>query len=60
MNNSLWRKLERSAGDVDMYVEIVTKKLADILDKIAPVKKFQIRTKYCAWVGDETKEKMMI
>ena len=47
-----------SSNDVDEAVEIFTKKLTDILDKMAPVKKFQIRTKYAAWVSDETKTKI--
>ena len=47
-----------SSTDVDEAVEIFTKKLTDILDRMAPVKKFQIRTSYAAWVTDETKAKM--
>ena len=47
-----------SSNDVDEAVEIFTKKLTDILDKMAPVKKFQIRTKYAAWVSDATKTKI--
>ena len=34
-----------ACNDVDMAVEIFTKKLTDILDKMDPVKKFQIRKK---------------
>ena len=41
-----------------MAVDIFTNKLTVILDRMAPVKKFQIRTKYAAWVRDTTKLKM--
>ena len=44
-----------SCTDVDQAVDIFTRRLTDILDKMAPVKKFQIRTKYAAWVTAETK-----
>ena len=37
-----------SSNDVDQAVDIFTRKLTDILDIMAPVKKFQIRTKYAA------------
>ena len=47
-----------SCQDVDLAVDIFTSKLTDILDKMAPVKKFQVRTKYAAWVSDGTKEKI--
>ena len=36
-------------------VNIFTEKLTAILDRMAPVKKFQIRTKYAAWVGEGIK-----
>ena len=35
-----------------------TEKLTAILDKMAPVKKFQVRTKYAAWISDSTNEKI--
>ena len=44
-----------SCGDVDIAVDIFTKKLTAILDRMAPVKKFQIRVKYGAWVTEDTK-----
>ena len=47
-----------SCNDVDLAVEIFTMKLTAILDKMAPVKKFQIRTKYATRVSDDTKEIM--
>ena len=47
-----------SSTDVDIAVDIFTNKLTEILDRMAPIRKFQIRTKYAAWVGEDTKEKM--
>ena len=47
-----------ACNDVDLAVEIFTKKLTDILDKMAPIKKFQIRSKYSAWVAEATKDMM--
>ena len=41
-------------------VHIFTGKLTEILDRMAPVKKFQVRTKYAAWVSDNTKEKIKL
>ena len=34
---------------------ILTGKLSDILDTLAPVKTFQVRKKYAAWLSDNTK-----
>ena len=42
--------------NVDMAVDIFTKKLTDILDKMAPVKKFQVRSKYAAWLTKKSKD----
>ena len=47
-----------STNDVDSAVDIFTNKITEILDRMAPVKKFQTRTKYAAWVGKSTKQKM--
>ena len=47
-----------SSGDVDIAVDIFTNKLTDILDRMAPVKKFQIRVKYAAWLSEDTKKMM--
>ena len=44
--------------DVDIAVDIFTKKLTDILDKMAPIRKFQIRKKYASWLSDSTKDLM--
>ena len=40
--------------DVDAAVEIFTKKVNLILDQMAPVKTFQISSKYCPWLTEET------
>ena len=47
-----------SCLDVNLAVDIFTTKLTDILDTMAPIKTFQVRTKYAAWVSDSTKEKI--
>ena len=47
-----------SSTEVDQSVHIFTKKITEILDKLAPIKKFQMRTKYAAWISDETKAKI--
>ena len=47
-----------SCQNVDTAVEIFTKKLTDILDKMAPVKKLQIRTRYAPWVSEDTKDRI--
>jgi hypothetical protein len=47
-----------ACNDVDIAVDIFTKKLTEILDRMAPIKKFQIKRKYAAWLTDITKEKM--
>ena len=44
--------------DVELAVDIFTNKLTKILDRMAQVKKFQIKTKYCAWVKNSTKDQM--
>ena len=47
-----------SCSDVDMAVDIFTRKLTDILDEMAPVKTFQMRTKYATWVSEATLNRM--
>ena len=48
-----------ASQDVDEAVDIFTKKLPNILDKMAPVKKFQVKTKYATWLSDDSKEKIV-
>ena len=42
--------------DVHQATDLLTTKLSTILDVMAPVKTFQVRTKYAPWLSDETKE----
>ena len=57
VENISWWEVYASE-DVDVAVDIFTKKLTDILDRMAPVKKFQVRTKYATWLSEDTKEKI--
>ena len=59
VNNIRWYDVY-SCQDTDLAVDIFTSKLTDILEKMAPVKKYQVRTKYAAWVSDNTKAKIKI
>ena len=43
------------ATDVNTAVDIFTKNVNNILDRMAPVKTFQTSTKYCPWLTQETK-----
>ena len=47
-----------SCQDADLALDMFNTKLTEILDKMAPVKTFQVRAKYAAWISDSTKEKM--
>ena len=49
-----------SCTDVDNAVHIFTEKLTNILDKMAPVRKFQTRAKYAPWISQEVKNKIKI
>ena len=42
--------------NVDLAVEIITDKLTSILNRMAPVKTIQVRSKYAPWVSEQTKE----
>ena len=44
-----------SCSNVDTAAELLTGKITDILDEMAPIKKFQTRTKYAPWLSNETK-----
>ena len=39
-------------------MDVFTSKITEILDRMAPIKKFQIKTKYVAWLGISTKDRM--
>ena len=41
--------------DVDVAVHVFTRRLTDILDRMAPVRKFQIRRNYAPWISDKAK-----
>ena len=42
--------------DVNTATELLVTKLTNVLDKIAPVRTVQTRTRYAAWIGEGTKE----
>ena len=44
--------------DIDVAIEMVTQKLTDILDEMAPIKTFQSRSKYAPWISDDSKNKI--
>ena len=44
--------------DVNEAVRIFNKKITDILDKLAPIKTIQIRSKYAPWLSSATKTLM--
>ena len=46
------------ATDVSIALNILTKKLTKILDKMAPIRKIQVRTRFAPWLSSSTKEKM--
>ena len=47
-----------SCENVESAAELFTNKLNNILNKMAPVKKFQVRSNYAPWMSDQTKEKI--
>ena len=40
---------------VEKAAEVFTNKLTEVLDKVAPIKKFQTRTHYAPWLSKDTK-----
>ena len=44
--------------DTENAVQIFTQKLTNILDQMAPIKKFQVRSHYAPWLTSATKEMM--
>ena len=44
---------------VDSATELLTRKITNILDEMAPIKKFQTRTKYAPWLSTDTKQLMV-
>ena len=47
-----------SCENVESAAELFTNKLNNILNRMAPVKKFQVRSKYAPWLSDNTKQKI--
>ena len=47
-----------SATDVNVAVELLTSKLSEALDKHAPLKTIQVRSRYAPWISDHTKHLM--
>ena len=44
-----------NCDDVNTAVRILTTRLNNILDLMAPIKTIQVRKKYCPWLSNETK-----
>ena len=42
-------------SEVDKAAELLTNKLTEILDQMAPIKKFQTRKNYAPWMSKDTK-----
>ena len=45
-----------SYSNVDTASEILTKKLTEVLDEMAPIRKIQTRTSYAPWLSEEAKK----
>ena len=55
---SWWRIY--SCNDVNLAVEMLTEDITKILDTMAPIKVFQVRTRYAPWISCSTKEWMKL
>ena len=53
---SWWRIY--SCNEINVAVEILTEEITSILDKMAPIKVFQVRTNYAPWLSANTKALM--
>ena len=51
---TMWWDIYRSE-DVNEAAALLTYKLTNILNKLAPIKTFQVRKNYCAWMSHESK-----
>ena len=47
-----------SCEDVNLAVKMLSEELTIILDRMAPVKVFQVRTNYAPWFSTATKDLM--
>ena len=57
VNEINWWKMY-SCEDINKAVKTLTDELTTILDRVAPIKVFQIRTKYAPWLSINTKQWM--
>ena len=57
MKASRWLNLYMSE-DVNEAAEMLTKRVTELLDKYAPVRTIQVRSRYAPWLSDETKSIM--
>ena len=46
------------SDDVDEASNLLTKNIAEVIDKHAPMKAFQVRKNFAPWLTSATKEKM--
>ena len=53
---SWWRIY--NCNDINIAVRILSDELTQILDKMAPIKVFQVRTNYAPWLSSNTKDLM--
>ena len=44
--------------DANLALHMLTSKLTNILDKMAPIKKIQVRTRFAPWLSEDTKCEM--
>ena len=52
-----WWKIY-SCNDIDLAVQMLSEEISNILDVMAPIRVFQIRTNYAPWLSCTTKELM--
>ena len=49
-----------SCEDVESAAQLFTNKLNNVLNRMAPMKKYQVRKKYAPWLSKNTKEKIRL
>ena len=54
LSHTSWWDINKTE-DVDDAVGLMTNKLTQILDKMAPVKSFQVCNHYAPWISTDTK-----
>ena len=45
--------------DPNKAVQLLTEKISEVLDKFAPVRTIQVRSRYAPWISEEVKAKMI-